>query len=178
MNIVIMGPQGSGKSTQAEILASNLAVPHISTGDIFRRIKEESAGSELSRRVKDRLEKGLLVEDVDALGVVDERLSKDDCKGGFVLDGAPRDIFQAESMKAVIHKVFYVMVSDPVCVKRLVLRGREDDTEELINVRLAEYHKQTESVLGFYRSQNKLIEVNGEAKIGEIAEEILEKVKN
>jgi adenylate kinase len=177
MNIVIMGPQGSGKSTQGELLSKRLGVPHISTGAIFREIKASGAGDLLSHRVREQLMSGLLVDDTDALRVVDSRLSKEDCKNGFVLDGAPRDLDQAKLMVVQIDIVLYIAVSDAECIKRLMLRGREDDTEELINIRLGEYHRQTEPVLDYYRDLGKLIEINGEQTVDEIAEEVNKKIR-
>jgi len=170
MNIVVMGPNGSGKSTQAKMLADKLGVPHISSGDIFRSLENQQ--SSLAVRIKEKLQKGELVDDTDALALVEERLAKEDCIKGFVLDGAPRNLYQAQNTKAKIDLVYYLKVSDETCVKRLLLRARGDDTDEVIKTRLFNYHTLTEPVLDFFRTKNKLIEVDGEKKEEEIFLEI------
>ncbi|MFW6110046.1 MAG: adenylate kinase family protein [Patescibacteria group bacterium] len=170
MNLIFIGPQGSGKSTQAKILAKKKKLPYISTGDIFRNLRTEN--SDLARRVQEKLRKGEFVSDNDTVQVLREELSKPRYQAGFVLDGYPRNRWQAEHAPFDVDKVFYLDVSEQECVRRLRKRGREDDTEQLIRKRLADYHKKTEPILDFYRKEGILEDVDGERSIEAIAEEI------
>ena len=169
MNIVVMGPQGSGKTTQAELLAEKLSVPLISTGAITREIIEED--TKLGKRFRKLSEAGILLDDADVLAILNQRLEKQDCVNGFVLDGAPRTLPQAQKIEN-IDKVFYIKISDEVGIERLTERGRVDDTPEAIKERLSLYHLETEPVLDFYREKGILQEVDGERTVEEIQKEI------
>ncbi|MEA2020504.1 MAG: nucleoside monophosphate kinase [Patescibacteria group bacterium] len=170
MNIVIIGPPGSGKSTQADLLAKELGVPHISTGIIFREIADRDSG--LARSVENYLEKGEFVPDEVVMKVLEEELPREKYRQGFVLEGYPRNIWQAKNAPFQPDKVFYLDVSDEESMHRLLKRGREDDTEEIIEKRLADYHQQTEPVLSFYSEKGVLEPVDGEQKIEEIFEDL------
>ena len=174
MNIIIMGPPGSGKSTQAKLLAKHLDLPHLSTGRIFRRIKGEH--SRLGGRVRERLERGLFVSDEDVMLVLESRIKEPRYKGGFILDGFPRNIYQARNAPFKVDKVFFLKVSDKESARRLSKRGRDDDTEALVERRLFDYRNLTEPVLDFYRERGILEEVDGERPIGEIFEDILSRL--
>lgn len=175
MNIVIMGMPGSGKSTQAEILAKSLGVLHLSTGDIFRKLKQDN--TPLGARVETAMDRGHLVNNQDAVEIIDLHLSKLKDKG-FVLDGAPRDLYQAEHSSTPIDLAIYIKLTDEECIKRLNERGRGDDTPEIIKERLLVYHQLTEPVLDFFRKQNKLLEVDGSPSVEEIARQISDKIKS
>ncbi len=170
MKILLIGSQGSGKSTQADLLALHLGVPKISTGDIFRKIREED--SDEGRRIKNILDSGQLVDDQITAEIVKKRLQQSDVQNGFILDGYPRNITQVELFDPGFDKVIYLKVPQDEVVKRLMNRGREDDTEELINKRLELYYQQTQPLLDYYQKQGKLIEVLGMGDINQIQDEI------
>lgn len=164
MNIVIMGPQGSGKSTQAELLAKKLNLPHIETGNVYRELAKENS------EIRSVLEKGGLVDDKTTFEVVDRHLAK--IKGGFVLDGFPRTLTQAQRELIPIDKVVYINLSDEEAIERLLKRGRADDKIETIKERLRLFHERTEPILDYYRSQGKLLEVDGSRTVEEVASQI------
>lgn len=169
-----MGPQGSGKSTQAEIIAKKLSVPHIETGSLYRELA--GSNSEIGRKIKAALEKGSLVDDATTFEVVDQHLSE--MKNGFVIDGFPRTLLQAKKNLFPIDAVFFLRLGNTEATKRLLLRHRVDDTPELIAERLRLYHEQTEPILNYYQEAGKLIEINGEKSIEEIASAIDAELNN
>ena len=170
MKILLIGPQGSGKSTQAKLSAGYLNVPVISTGDIFRKLMQEDTGP--GRAIKKILDEGRLVDDQTTSKIVKERLSQPDYQGGFVLDGYPRTVEQIRIFDPEFNKVFYLDVPEEEVIKRLMARGREDDSEQLIKTRLDLYYKQTKPLLDYYRSQGILIEIDGKGSIEKIQDEI------
>jgi adenylate kinase len=163
-----MGPQGSGKSTQATILAKKLHLPHIETGEIYRSL--ENTDSSIGRKIKAALDKGGLVDDETTFEIIDQHLSE--MRSGFVIDGFPRTLAQAKRDLFSIDAVIFLRLSNEEATKRLLLRGREDDTPELISERLKLYHEQTEPILNYYKEKQKLIEINGEKTIDEISKDI------
>ncbi len=165
--ILLIGPQGSGKSTQADLLAQFLNVPKISTGDIFRKLSEED--SEEAGRVKEILGQGKLVDDETTAGIVKNRVQKEN---SFIMDGYPRTVEQLKIFDPDFSKVIYLNVPREEVVKRLLVRGRADDSEELINKRLELYYLQTQPLLDYYQEQGKLIEVDGMGDINQIQDEI------
>jgi adenylate kinase len=176
MNIIILGPQGSGKSTQAELLAKKLRIPYLSTGELYRKLSEENTKRGLS--IKRTLNKGELVSDEMTIDLIKEAIAKPEYKEGFVLEGAPRNLNQARMLGFLFDRVFYLRVADDENLKRLLLRAREDDTEELIKKRLAIYHQETEPVILFYKDKDLLEEVDGERSIEEIQKDILERLRS
>lgn len=175
MNLIVMGPQGSGKSTQAELLAKKLNLPHLQTGKLYRRIAREK--SQLGRKVKEFLYKGHLVPDKEHNELLEKEVKKPAYKNGFVLDGSPRTLNQAKTQPFKASKVFYLDVSDEENIKRLVKRGRKDDTPELIAERLRIYHQETEPVLDYYRKKGILEKVDGERPIEPIHQDIMKRLK-
>lgn len=175
MNIVVMGPVGSGKSTQAELLAEEEGVPLLKVGDLlFFKSKEDTP---LGKTIKKNMEAGEIVEDEVTNQIVKEHLKNKSYKNGFVLDGFPRTLKQAEMLKVLIDNVFYLAVSDEENTRRLLARGRKDDTPNLVAKRLAIYHQETEPVLDYYRQQGILEEVDGEKSIEEIHQDIMGRLK-
>ncbi|MDP3954786.1 MAG: nucleoside monophosphate kinase [bacterium] len=165
-----MGPQGSGKSTQALKLAENLGLPYLQTGELFRKI---AAGQEaLAQKIKQTLAEGKLVPNEEYNQILGNEIIKPEYQNGFVIDGSPRTLVQAETLPFEPDKVFYLAVSDEENINRLSKRGREDDTPDLINKRLSLYHEQTEPVLEYYRQKNILEEIDGERSIEAIFEDI------
>lgn len=175
MNIIVLGSQGSGKSTQADLLAKNLKVFHLQTGALFRKIARGK--TELGQRIKEKLDKGKLVSDQDTMKVVEKELGGERYQKGVVLDGIPRNLKQARALKLKIDRAFYLDVSDRKGIKRLMLRKRVDDTPELIKERLRIYHLETEPILAYYQKKGILERVDGERPIEEIHKDILERLK-
>lgn len=166
MNVVFLGPPGAGKGTQAARIASELGVPHVSTGDMLRQAVE--GGSELGVRVKGILDSGHLVPDDVMAGVVRERLAAPDCRPGFLLDGYPRTLPQGELLdgllssagRAVDHVAFFEVPAAEL-IRRLLGRGRADDTVETIQRRLQVYESQTSPLREWYARRGLLRVVDG-----------------
>jgi adenylate kinase len=174
MRILILGPQGSGKGTQAKRIAAAHGTPHVATGDILRAAVLDS--SELGRRVEPILERGDLVPDGLMVDLIRERLADED---GFVLDGFPRTVPQAEALDTMLEEiakpldaVLLLEVSDEVATGRLQARaaaeGRADDSPEAIRNRLRLYHGLTEPVVERYRAEGTLVAVDGERTMDEV----------
>jgi len=174
VRVLILGPQGSGKGTQARRIAEAHGVPHVSTGDILR--EAAANGTELGRRVQPILERGDLVPDELMVDLIRERLAGED---GFVLDGFPRTLAQAEALDAMLDEigkpldtVILLDVSDEEAMSRMLGRaaqeGRSDDTPDVIANRLRLYHELTRPVVERYRSAGELAAVDGEQTMGEV----------
>lgn len=183
MNLIILGPQGSGKGTQAKLLAEKLNLTHISTGELLRQAAKASTLK--GKIIKNLLAKGTLIPFETTLEVLEPVLKQ--TATGFILDGMPRDLRQAEHLdwflkqvKQSIDQVIYLELSEKSTYERLLkrakLENRSDDTPEAIKKRLEIYSKETVPVIEHYRQQNKLIEINGEPSIETIHQSILAKL--
>jgi len=177
MFIILFGPPGIGKGTQSEKISSEFNIPKISTGDMLRQAIEN--GTALGLSAKKQMENGDLVPDEIVLGIVKDRVVEDDCKNGFILDGFPRTIPQAEGLSAFMEshnlpnfKCIEIQVPDEVIVERLLLRGRNDDAEETIRKRLDIYKNETAPVKNYYMNINSFYNVNGNASIDEVYSDI------
>jgi adenylate kinase len=181
MNILLLGPQGSGKGTQAKRIAAEYGIPHIATGDILRAAI--ATATPLGLQVKPIVERGDLVSDELMTALIRERLEADDAAEGFVLDGFPRTLPQAEALDAMLREierelsiVFELQIDDEVCVGRLLNRaeeeGRTDDTPEVIARRLDLYHAETEPLVEHYRAQGIVVGVHADATVNEVFAEI------
>lgn len=181
MQIILFGPPGAGKGTQAKRIQQEYNIPHLSTGNIFRSaIKNET---ELGKKVKSILDAGELVPDQTVVDLVREELKKDEYADGYILDGFPRTVPQAEAFDRMLEEddknldAFLELVVPPEeLIRRILSRGegRSDDTEEMVRHRLEVYHKQTEPVKNYYEKQDLVKEIDG---IGSI-DEIFERIKN
>ncbi len=183
MRIVLLGPPGSGKGTQAGRLKDRLGVPHISTGDLLRAAVK--AGSPLGLKAKAAMDAGELVSDELMLDLIEERLGQPDIATGYLLDGYPRNLAQAEALDKVlsrigqpVDKALALTVDEEQIVQRLAKRaaeeGRADDTEEVVRNRLAVYREQTAPVAGHYREKGLLTEVDGMGEIDEISQRLMD----
>jgi adenylate kinase len=174
----MFGPPGSGKGTQAAVLASRLEVPAISTGEMLRQAVAE--GSELGNKVEAIMTSGALVDDETMAEVVRHRLAQDDAQSGFLLDGYPRTQGQAETLEKVLQSqdvhldgVVFLDVPTEELVARALDRQRVDDREEVIRERLRIYHSQTAPLLGYYRDLGLLRTVDGHQSIDKVTEAVL-----
>ncbi len=177
MKIILIGIQGAGKSTQGNLLFENLGIPYLSTGHIFREMAKEKTPA--GRYIKETINVGILIPDEKTIEIVNEYLSRPEYDKGYVMDGFPRTIAQAEAFKEKIDNVIYLKVSDKEALWRIAGRGdnREDETLQAIKKRIALFHEFTEPVIDFYRQKGYLIEVDGEKSIEEIYNEIKENLK-
>ena len=181
INVLFLGPQGSGKGTQATRICAAHGVPHVSTGDMFRAaIAEQTA---LGREVEPIVAAGELVPDALTVALIRDRIAKDDAQAGFILDGFPRNIAQAESLDRMLEvigrpldRVFFFDLDDATATTRALERAnreaRVDDTPEVIARRLAIYHEQTAPVVARYRATGTLHEINAARSVDDVFAEI------
>ncbi len=182
MNLVLFGPPGAGKGTQAKILQTERGLPQLSTGDMLRAAI--SAGSPLGRQVEDILAKGNLVSDEIVINIIAERYDQPDCKNGAVFDGFPRTIPQAEALDAMlatrgqkIDRVLELKVNDKILLDRVEQRikqgtARADDNPATLKNRLEVYYKNTAPLLDYYSKQGKVVTLDGMAPIDDVTKAI------
>lgn len=176
MKIVLIGIQGAGKSTQGNLLSEKLSIPYLSTGHIFRILAHEK--SALGRYIKEVMNAGYLIPDKKTVKIVGEYLKRPEYKDGYIIDGFPRTVIQADYFKDGAEKVIYLKVSDDEALKRLSFRNgdggkREDETPAAVAKRIESFHKFTEPVLDYYRKKDMLAEIDGEQSIEQIHQDIL-----
>ncbi len=183
MNLILFGPPGAGKGTQAKILQDEHALVQLSTGDMLRAAV--AAGTELGKKCKAIMDSGDLVPDEVVVGIIAERLEKPDCAQGAVFDGFPRTVGQAQALDTMlaskgkkIDGVVELKVNDEILVGRIVQRNQEtggtraDDNPETLRKRLVVYHQNTAPLLDFYAKAGKLKSVDGMAPIPQVSQEI------
>lgn len=183
LNVLLLGPQGAGKGTQARRISAEYDIPHIASGEILRA--EMAAGTDLGHRVKDVYDRGDLVSDDLMIELIKHRLAQADTENGFILDGFPRTTVQAEVLDSMFDEigrnfsvVFALQIPDEVAFDRLQRRaeieGRADDTDEAIHRRLQNYHRETAPLIEYYRTRGNLVPVHGDRTEGEVFREIQE----
>jgi len=179
--LLLLGPPGAGKGTQAGRLVDELQIPQISTGDMLRAAV--AAGTPVGVEAQGYMDAGKLVPDEVVIGVAKERLGKPDAQQGFILDGFPRTVAQAEALDVMLpslgcelERCVALTVNEDELVERLLKRaeieGRADDNEESIRTRMAEYREKTAPLVDYYRSKEILVEVNGLGEVDEVAARI------
>jgi len=182
LRLVLLGPPGAGKGTQAARVACRFGSPHIATGDIFRA--NVADGTELGRAAQEYMDRGDLVPDDVVIAMVMERLADDDCMGGFVLDGFPRTVAQAEALDrqlvdlgSPLHAVLCFDITEDELLRRLAERAaaqhRADDAEQTIRHRLEVFADKTRPLIDYYRHRRLLTMVDGVGKVEEITGRIL-----
>jgi adenylate kinase len=180
VNLLLLGPQGSGKGTQAKRIAADWEIPHVSTGDMFRALDDST---ELGREVAAIMARGELVPDGITIRMIRDRLALPDAEGGFILDGFPRNLAQAEALDEMLAEIgrsldaiLFFDLPDDVAYERMQGRAAEearaDDTPEAMRRRLAIYHEQTEPVVEHYRATGKLVPLHAGRSVEEVFVEI------
>ncbi|MDJ0895871.1 MAG: adenylate kinase [Alphaproteobacteria bacterium] len=185
MNIILFGPPGAGKGTQAQVLVDDYGLVQLSTGDMLREARD--SGTELGNKVKDIMDSGQLVSDEIVVGIISERIEQPDCANGFILDGFPRTRPQAEALDHMLEDkglrldaVIMIEVPDDELFRRIDTRAKEtdgarpDDTPEVLKRRLDVYHQQTAPVLPYYDQKGMLKTVDGLESVGSVTAQIKE----
>jgi adenylate kinase len=181
LNVLLLGPQGAGKGTQAKRISQEYEIPHIASGEILRA--EMHAGTDLGLRVKDVYDRGDLVSDDLMIELIRTRLAQEDTDNGFILDGFPRTTVQAEALDKMFgdigrafNVVFALQIPDEIAFERLRKRaeteGRADDTDDAIRRRLDNYHRETEPLIEYYRVRGNLVPIHGNRSENEVFAEI------
>jgi adenylate kinase len=187
MRLILLGPPGAGKGTQAQRLVEKQGIPQLSTGDMLRAAVQ--AGTDVGKRAKAVMDAGELVSDDIVNAIVAERIDQPDCAGGFILDGYPRTLVQADAVEAMLEDrglaldaVIEFVVDDKALVGRIVKRAeetraagqpvRKDDNPEVFDERLREYYKKTAPLIGYYYAKGMLKSVDGMADIDAVTKQI------
>ncbi len=185
--LLLLGPPGSGKGTQAELLVRRLGIPQVATGDMLRAAVR--AGSEIGRQAKSYMDRGELVPDGVVIGVAEERLRMPDAAKGFIMDGFPRNPAQAEALDQMLGRLgvelercIALRVDEDELVARLLrraqLENRSDDNEATIRTRMRVYREQTQPLVDYYAERGVLQEVEGEGSIEDVAARIEEALRS
>ncbi|MER8750202.1 adenylate kinase [Mesorhizobium sp. M1050] len=193
MRLILLGPPGAGKGTQAQRLVEKHGIPQLSTGDMLRAAVQ--AGTEVGKRAKAVMDAGELVSDAIVNAIVAERIDQADCANGFILDGYPRTLVQADAVEQMLSNrsqgldaVIELVVDDKALIGRIVKRAdeaqaaglpvRKDDNPAVFEERLREYYKKTSPLIGYYYAKGKLRSVDGMADIDAVTEQIQAVLKN
>lgn len=174
MKISITGLHGSGKSTQARLLAGYLNVPLVDVGEMLRTLSDQD--NEEGKKVKYALDQGLMVDDEVVAKLASERAKERDCQNGFVMDGYPLTLHQMKLFDPYFDKVFYLDMTEDVAEERLLGRARKDDTPDLIKKRLELYYKLTEPIIDHYSTLGLVEKIDGLGSIEEVNSRIRERV--
>ena len=178
MRLILLGTPGAGKGEQATRLSGKFSIPHVSTGDLLRREMEE--GTEVGRRISEFVNRGELVSDTVTQAILENRLREADCATGFILDGFPRNLNQADFLQAALERmnapvdvVLNIEVPDGTVIDRLAMRNRLDDTPETIRHRLKVYRKVTAPLVDYYDRAGILKRIDGDGSPEEVTQRIL-----
>ena len=183
MNLILFGPPGAGKGTQAQILINKFNIIQISTGDMLR--EEVKSKTDLGKAAKLIMEKGELISDEIIISIIEKRIIKPDCKNGFILDGFPRTLQQAVDLDNILNKldinidkVIEINVNENILLKRIMKRAleskttRDDDNSEILKNRIVVYKKDTLPVLKYYKNLNKLYSIDGMQNVERVSNDI------
>jgi adenylate kinase len=180
--LIFLGAPGAGKGTQASLIADFYKIPHVSTGDILRAAVVNQ--TPLGFQAKSYMDSGDLVPDQLVVALIQERLNNPDAQGGWILDGFPRNVAQAEFLDSLLNEINQVYdyvvnleVPDKVLAQRMLERGRTDDTEEVIHNRLKVYREQTSPLIDFYSRCKKLATINGNQPMDGVTADLKELIK-
>ncbi|HRK18816.1 MAG TPA: adenylate kinase [Hyphomicrobiaceae bacterium] len=187
MKLILLGPPGAGKGTQAQKITATRGIPQLSTGDMLRAAVK--AGTETGKKAKAVMEAGGLVSDEIVIGIIEDRIAEPDCAKGFILDGFPRTLKQAAALDALLAKkglkldaVIEIKVDDTILVSRIETRAREtlaaggtvraDDNADALKTRLLAYYRETSPLIGYYFAKGQLQTVDGMAAIDDVTRAI------
>ena len=181
LQLIMLGPPGAGKGTQGRMIAEKYSIPHISSGEILRA--EVGRKTLLGQEIENVMKRGELVADDLIFRLMEARLSEADCDKGFILDGFPRTIPQAEELDRILQRrgqktlhVIYLMVTEEISLERLMARRRLDDTKEIFEKRINVYHEQTAPLIDYYFEKGAMIRINGVQSIDDVFHEIEERL--
>ena len=176
MRIILFGPPGCGKGTQATFISESLNIPHLSTGDMLR--SAVSSESEIGLKAKNIMESGGLVSDEIVLSIVEDRIAENDCENGFILDGFPRTVNQAKELDLLLDAsykidcVLRIIVDEEEIINRLIDRAREDDKPDIIKNRFKTYNLETQPLIPFYEKRKIMFNINGMQEIEKVSDDI------
>ncbi|MBY6364582.1 adenylate kinase [Rhodococcoides corynebacterioides] len=182
MRLVLLGPPGAGKGTQATLLSEKLGIPHVSTGDLFRaNIGQQTP---LGIEAKKYLDAGDLVPSTLTVDMVRDRLAEPDATGGFILDGFPRSVDQADSLGSILEDmgtrldaVVSFVIDEDVVVERMLARGREDDKEDVIRNRMKVYRDETAPLLEYYKDHGRLVTVDAVGEVDDVNAKVIDAIQ-
>ena len=176
MNILLLDPHGAGKSTQAHLLSASLKLPYFSTGDMLRVLASQP--TETGRHIRERLERGEYMSDQEMIPLVEERLQQVDAMHGFILEGFPRTITQAQQLKVSIDLVINLQLTLEESMARLIARRRTDDTPEIIRRRLEHYQADAQEIINHYQAKSRFIEVDANQPVAQVQSDIMEAIND
>ena len=182
MRLVLLGPPGAGKGTQATLLSEKLGIPHVSTGDLFRaNIGQQTP---LGIEAKKYLDAGDLVPSTLTVDMVRDRLAEPDATGGFILDGFPRSVDQADSLGTILEDmgtrldaVVSFVIDEDVVVERMLARGREDDKEDVIRNRMKVYRDETAPLFEYYKGHGRLVTVDAVGEVEDVNAKVIDAIQ-